>query len=257
MTESTIMAYTAPSVSASGTTFAQFQAGGASGHLELLIAAQGATLAPTVAPILSETGSGGSLTAATYYAVVTELNGFGETTASPASSGQAITGTQELVITPASLKPGNVSRNYYIGTSSSGPFTLVASNSTASSFTLLAPPSTNSYAVNPPIVNTTGLTYTEANGLVHNRRLELLRACKDGNFEDLYRFLRLSVHDFNHGNPMPFPAMLLRLRDAHVVFAMLAQLCSEMGTLIDANPGTLNYSMADVIGNAKVKRTWP
>ena len=74
------MSYTAPSVTASGTTFAQFQAGGASGHLELLIAAQAATAAPTAAPTLSETGSGGSLTAATYYAVVTESNGFGETT---------------------------------------------------------------------------------------------------------------------------------------------------------------------------------
>ena len=54
-------------VVASGTTFAQFQAGGASGHLELLIAAQGATLAPTVAATLAETGSGGTLPAATYY----------------------------------------------------------------------------------------------------------------------------------------------------------------------------------------------
>ena len=34
------MSYTAPTVVATGTTFAQFQAGGASGHLELLIAAQ-------------------------------------------------------------------------------------------------------------------------------------------------------------------------------------------------------------------------
>ncbi len=55
------MSYTAPTVVASGTTFAQFQSGGASGHLELLIAAQAATLAPTVAATLSQTGSGGSL----------------------------------------------------------------------------------------------------------------------------------------------------------------------------------------------------
>ena len=49
-------------------------------------------------PTLSETGSGGTLPAATYYCVVTESNGFGETTAGPASTGQAITLGQDLVV---------------------------------------------------------------------------------------------------------------------------------------------------------------
>ena len=252
------MSYTAPSVAASGINFATFQSDGASGHLEALIAAQSTgTAAPTVAATLSETGSGGTLTAATYYAVVTESNGFGETTAGPVSSGQAISGTQQLVVTFPALKSGNISRNTYIGTSAGGPFTLAASGTTASSVTILAPPPTNSYAVNPPTVNTTGLTYIDANGVTHNKRLELLRALKDGNAETVYEFLRQVIYDFNHGMPMPFERPVVsRLRDVHTVVAILSQLCTEAGTLIDANAGTLGTKL-DGIGNTAHKRTWP
>jgi hypothetical protein len=250
------MSYTAPTVVASGTTFAQFQAGGSSGHLELLIAAQAATAAPTVAATLSETGSGGTLPAATYYCVVTESNGFGETTAGPASTGQAITLGQDLVCTYQSLKSGNTSRNLYIGTASTGPFTLAASGVTTGTTTISAPLPANSYAVAPPTVNTTGFTYTDANGTVHNKKLELLRSAKDGNLEFTYEYLRQAVYDFNHGNPVSFGGAIMRIRDAHAVFAMLATLCSEMGTLVDANAGTLGTKQ-DGIGNTVGKRTWP
>ena len=215
------MSYTAPSVAASGISFATWQSDGASGHLEALITANlSATAAPTSAPTLSQTGSGTTLPAATYYVVVTESNGFGETTASPASTGQAITLGQNLVVTFPSLKTGNVSRNTYVGTASGGPFTLAASGTTASTVTISAPLPTNSYAVNPPTVNTTGLTYTDANSMVHNRRLEMLRAAKDGNLELVYQFFRQVVYDFNHGNPMlvqrrrePVPRRARRVRD--------------------------------------------
>ena len=182
--------------------------------------------------------------------MITESNGFGETTASPVSSGQAISGTQELVVTFPSLQTGNISRNTYLGTSSSGPFLLAASGTTASTVTFLAPPATNSYAIAPPTVNTTGFTYTDSNSNVHGKRLELIRSCKDGNLEDAFRYLRQVVYDFNHGNAMSFGGTISRLRDAHVVFAMLDTLCSEMGTLIDANAGTLGTT-TDTIGNTK------
>jgi hypothetical protein len=251
------MSYTAPTVVASGTTFAEFQSGGASGHLELLIAAQAATAAPTVAATLSESGSGGTLPTATYYAVITESNGFGETTAGPVSASQAITLGQDLVVTFQALKSGNTSRNTYIGTAVGGPFTLAASGTVASSVTISAPLPVNSYAVNPPTVNTTGLTSTNATtGVVENKSLQLLRGAKDGNLEDVYGYLRNAVADFNRGNPVTFNGEVMKLRHAHVVFAMLATLCSEMGTLIDANAGTLTTG-TNGIGNATHKRTWP
>ena len=256
------MSYTAPTVVASGTTFAQFQAGGASGHLEKLITAQGATLAPTVAHTIAATGggsSGGLLAAGTYYSVVTESNGFGETTKGPEASQLTVGSTNIPRVTFQTLKSGNTSRNLYIGAvggSSGGPYTLYASGITTSTYDMATAAPTNSYAVAPPTVNTTGLTYADANGNVHVKRLELIRAAKDGNLEHVYEFLAQVIRDFNRGNPMTFGGALVRLRDAHAVFAMLSTLCSEMGTLIDANAGTLTKS-TNGIGNVTTKRTWP
>jgi hypothetical protein len=250
------MSYTSPTVVASGTTFTQLQQGGLSAHIEKLITAQGATLAPTAAPTLAESGSGGTLPAATYYVVVTESNGFGETTASPASTGQAITLGQDLVVTFPTLKTGNTSRNTYVGTGSTGPFTLAATGTTASTLTITAPLPANSYAVNPPTVNTTGLTYTDGNGNVLNKPLELLRGAKDGNLELAYKYAREIVTDFNRGEPVSFNGMITKFRHAHVVFAMLATVFAEAGVLLDANAGTLGLG-TNGIGNTKTKRTWP
>jgi hypothetical protein len=255
------MAYSAPSVTASGTSFAQFQAGGASGHLELLITAQAATLAPTVAHTWTATGGGASsglLAAGTYYSVVTESNGFGETTKSPESTQITVSSGNKPRITFQTLKTGNVSRNVYIGAVNGltgGPYTLYASGITTSTYDLVAAAPTNSYAVAPPTVNTTGLTSTSGT-MVQNKTLELLRSCKDGNLEDAFRFLRTVIADFNRGDPVPFSAALAKLRHAHAVFAILDTLCSEMGTLIDANAGTLGTT-ANQIGNRKAVRTWP
>jgi hypothetical protein len=250
------MSYTSPTVVASGTTFTQLQQGGLSAHIEKLITAQAATLAPTAAATTAETGSGGTLTAATYYVVITESNGFGETTASPVSAGTAITSTGELVVTFPTLKSGNTSRNTYIGTASGGPFTLAATGTTAATLTILAPPPTNSFAVAPPTVNTTGLTYTDGNGNVLNKPLALLRGAKDGNLEDAYKYAREVVTDFNRGEPVTFNGMMMKFRHAHAVFAMLATVFAEAGVLLDANAGTLGLG-TNGIGETKTKRTWP
>jgi hypothetical protein len=256
------MSYSAPSVVASGTSFAQFQAGGASGHLEKLITAQAATAVPTSAATATATGggaSGGALAAGTYYFVFTESNGFGETTKSPEGAQLTVASTNQPQFTFPSLKSGNVSRNLYLGAvngSTGGPYTLYASGITTTTYIASAAAPTNSYAMNPPTVNTTGFTYVDSNSVTHNKRLELLRAAKDGNLEDVFRYLRTVVADFNRGNPMSFGGTLARLRDAHAVFAMMSTLCSEIGTLIDANAGTISGS-TNQIGNATKKRTWP
>jgi hypothetical protein len=256
------MSYTSPTVVASGTTFAQFQAGGASGHLERLIAAQGATLAPTVAATATATGggsSGGLLAAGTYYFVITESNGFGETTAGPESAQLTVGSTNIPRITFQTLKAGNTSRNVYLGAvggTTGGPYYLYASGITAATYDMAVAAPSNSYAVNPPTINTTGLTYTTSNGDVQNLTLQGIRAAKDGNLELPYRNLRQLIDEFNRGEPIAFGAALTKLRHAHAVFALLATLCAEMGTLIDANPGTLAPA-ATGIGARRQKRTWP
>ena len=108
----------------------------------------------------------------------------------------------------------------------------------------------------PPTTNTTGLTYTDANGNGIKKPLELLRSVKDGNLQTVFDYLQAAMRDFNRGNPVTFNAALMKLRHAHTVFAMLDTLCSEMGTLIDSNPGSLVKS-TNTIGNATAKRTWP
>ena len=250
------MAFPAPNILASGTTWAELQASGASGHLERLITANLAgTAAPTVAATVAESGSAGTLPAATYFVVVTETNGVGETTASPVSSGQAITGTEELVVTFQSLKTGNTARNTYVGTASGGPFTLAASGTTASTVTIASLPA-NSYAVHPPTVNSTAFSYTDANGNTLNAVYQMLRSAKDGNLEDVYRVLSKTVGDFLHGDPMPFSGTTAKLRHVSATFAILSTLVDEIGTLIDANAGTLSPSQ-NGIGNSTITRTWP
>ena len=235
---------------------------------KLLISAQTATGAPTVAATLSESGSGATLPAATYYAVVTESNGFGETTAvadastvpgdsrsRPAISRNSRFRRSRAAIhraistwAPSTAQPAARSRSRQVG------LRLHLDDVSGSRPPL---PLANSYAVSPPTVNTTGLTATNSTtGVVDNKSLELLRSVKDGNLETVYQYLRQAVYDFNHGMPITFNGTVAKLRHAHVVFAMLSTLCSEMGTLVDANAGTLGNS-TNIIGNATRKRTWP
>jgi hypothetical protein len=120
------------------------------------------TLAPTVAPTLTASGSGGTLPAATYFVVFSEKNASGETTVSPVSAGQVITLGQDLVIAYPALQPGNVSRNAFAGTSQAGPFTLAASAVTTGTTTISAPITSTSV---PQTFNSTGHV-TDANGNV-------------------------------------------------------------------------------------------
>lgn len=124
------MSYQNPNILASGTSFAQFQAAGASGQLERLITANAAgTANPTVAATLSANAGGtvgGLLAPGVYYVNFTETNGYGETTAS-AESGPitvavqaAPTGTPTVVVSGSG---GTLAAGIYFGT-----FTYVDSN---------------------------------------------------------------------------------------------------------------------------------
>ena len=252
------MAYTSPNIVPSGTTFAQFQAGGSSGLLERLIAANllgtGAPGAPTVSPTGGGT-TGGSLAAGTYYIRVTESNGIGETTASPEVSVTIAAGNIPQV-TFASLQAGNTARNVYVG-AASGAEVLYASGVVGGTCNLSATIPANSYAVPVPKVNTTGLTGTNAAaGVVMNQKLAALRACEKGRLQGVWDNLSRLISQFNRGEPVSFGNVVTKLRDAHTVFAVLAELCAEMGVLIDANPGHFTNAPTG-IGGQKTVRQWP
>lgn len=255
------MGFTPPSITASGTTFAQFQAGGASGHLEKLIAAQAATAAPTAAPTATATGggsSGGLLAAGAILLKFTETNGIGETTVSPESATLTVGAGNIPQVTFPTLKTGNTARNLYATApnGTTGQEVLYASGITTTTFSMAIAAPSNSYAVAPPTTNSTSLIFTDSKGTINNMTLSLIRAAKDGNLQDVYRDLRTTIYGFNRGNPMASSAIIQKLRHIGTAFTMLATLCNEAGTLVDANAGTLTNGTTG-IGNGDKKRVWP
>jgi hypothetical protein len=159
------------------------------------------------------------------------------------------TSTQIPQATFPTLKTGNSARNLYLTAAgaSTGTEVLYARGITTTTFSLSSTAPGTNYSVALPTANTTGFDL---------RAYELLRSAKYGNFEDVYRRLRMLVYDFNHGSPVPHPDLLSRLQHVAFIFAMFHQLCIEIGTLIDANPGHIN-PVINTIGNAANKRTWP
>jgi hypothetical protein len=243
------MAYASPSVTQSGLGFAAFQAAGISGLLEALITANtGPTAAPTVAATLAA-ASGGTLPNDTYTVKVTETNGFGETTAGPASSGQAAN-AQKITVTFQALKSGNTARNVYIA-GAAGVYMLVARGITAATYDITALPTDSRKSVQPPTVNTAGMQDVGA-----PRKLSFARAAEKGNLQDVYRAMAEAVRSFNSGRPIASDEVIAKIRDAHVTFALLAQLCAEAGTLADANNGSFSNT-ADGAGVGTVVRVWP
>lgn len=242
------MAYSAPSITASGTTFTQFLQGGPNGHLENLITVNAAARsAPVTAATVSATGvqsTGGSFAAGVYKVVFTEVNGIGETTASPESAAMTVAAGNQPLITFPALQTGNISRNLYIGPA--GAEVLYATGLTAVTTAVTAAAPTNSFAVSAPTVNTTGFTWSDANGNQVSTPYSLVRAAERGNLQDAWKFLQQVVRDFNSGQPVTWPSAIQKLRHAHTVFAMMSTMCSEMGTLIDANAGTLKTQSVGV-----------
>jgi hypothetical protein len=244
------MAYISPSITASGTTFAQFQAGGASRHLESLIAANlNGTQAPSSAPTVSVSGTGGLLAAGTYRLVITETNGIGETTASPESAPFTVTSGQIPTVTFPTLQAGNSARNLYLTPAggASGSEVLYAAGITAGTYSLSSAAPSNSSVVAPPIINNTGLTST---------KLQFLRYAKTGQLQKVWNFFHELVSAFNRGEPASYQSLMAKLHDIHAVFAILSQVCAESGALVDANPGHL-VNVTTGIGGTKAQRTWP
>lgn len=252
------MAYTSPTIVPSGTTFSQFQAAGATGHLERLIAANFLGTSPPAVPTFTAAGggtTGGTLPAGTYYVAVTETNGMGETTPSTEVSVTIMAGNVPQVAF-AALQPGNTARNVYVGTAS-GAETLYATGVTTATFNLASPMPVNSFAVPPPTANSTGLTsVSPKSGVVGNQKLSGLRACERGTLQSTWDALARLIDQFNRGEPVSFGNMTSKLHDAHAVFAMLSQLCSEMGALVDANPGHFT-NVPTGIGGQRTVRRWP
>lgn len=248
------MAYTAPTIIASGTTWAQLQAGGVSAVLDKLIAANlAATSAPTVAATVAATGggaTGGLLAAGTYYATVTETNGIGETTAGPETAQFTVGATNIPRITFQTLKAGNTARKVYLtaANGASGTEVLYAAGITTATYDMATAAVANSRAVPPPTVNTTGLT---------TAKLRLIRSAKIGSLQDVYRAMGTLIRNFVAGEAMNYQELTTKHQDAVTAFALLLALGNEIGVLIDANAGTFGGAATGASGSRRTVRTWP
>jgi hypothetical protein len=166
----------------------------------------------------------------------------------PPTVNTTTTNIPKITAFPA-LQTGNVARNIYmtVAGGASGSEILYARDQTGTTFTFsivqLAPNNT----VPLPTINTTAYSTID---------YQMLRSVKDGNFQDVYRRLRQVIYEFNHGAPTPSGQVVNNLKRIHSVFVVLAQLCSDMGTLLDANPGHI-VPTQNGIGGSALKRVWP
>jgi len=247
------MAYNYPNVPVSGnSTIGDYQKKGLTGVItDILAAALAATAAPTAAATAASSGTGGLLAAGTYYFVFTEGNGLGQTTVSPEGLQLTVTTGQKPVFTFPTLKTGNSERFLYLGAvngSSGGPYTLYASGITTTTYTAAIAAPTNSFAAAPPTTNTTGLS-AESQVLARN--------VFNHRFDATYQFGHDVSVDFLSGKAVDFTETMRHIKNVHFAARMLERACSEIGTAIDANPGTLGLS--GIVGNLfpNPQRTWP
>ncbi len=179
--------------------------------------------------------------------------------------------TNQPVVTFPSLQAGNNARNLYVTPAGggSGSESQYATGVTTTTYTLSAaapaaivkPPTinstVNSAAVFPTVTNTTGLTATNpVSGFVGNPRLQGINSIFTGRFkEQVWAPLEKIVGEFLRGEPVPYETVVEKVRDAHVPIAALAELVTELGTLLDANPGHYTLSQ-NAITNMKTIRAW-
>lgn len=226
--------YVSPKVRASGTTFAQLQAGGLAAAVDRLIAANTAIANPTTQATVNATGggsTGGSLPEGTYYASYTWCNGFGETTAGTSESASfTISSANKPRITIPSLPTGVSHANIYLTAAggASGTETLYMSGVTTTTYDFVDASGFDPLRT-PPTSNTTA-----ASGLQTHLR-ELLKK----NPERFFSKIQDHVRNFTSGRPLSLADAQQKHLQYTAVLKVYLTLMDEIGVLIAANPGTI------------------
>jgi hypothetical protein len=242
--------YIAPSVPASGSTFAALQSGGLNGILEKLIANLSTALAaPAGAPAVNPTGggaTGGLLAPGQYYLKITVTNGFGETAASPEAGPFTVAAANIPQVTLPSLPAGASGFNVYLTApgGASGTETLYAANVTGASTNLaIAAPV---YTQAPPPTNTTALSA---------KMVSRIRSGQPRMIQNTYDEASMIVSNYLRGLPVDATDFLSRITAISTTFHAVAQALDECGALAAANPGHLTTIGGNV--HAMTTRVWP
>lgn len=256
------MSYSSPSITTSSAAWSQLLGGGLSGILEQVVTSnKTARSNPTTPATVSAAGvstGGGLLVAGGYKVNFTEGNGVGETLASTESGAMTVATAGIPLITFPALQTGNIYRNLYVtpANGAGGSEVLYATGIITTTFAMQAVAPSNSYAMIPPTVNTTGFTYVDGGGVTHNDPLSFTRAFKNGNAANIYKYASKVLNDYLRGDPQPFGGALTKLRHAHTAVKALDKALEDIGNLVDQNAGTLT-SKSTPIGGQIPTRTFP
>lgn len=244
------MAYKAPVVRTSGASFANLQAYGLPGLIDLVTAANTALANPTTQATISATGggaSGGALAAGTYYLTYTFSNGIGETTAGTSRSAQLTVSAGNIPrVTLPSLPTGASGMKVYLTAADGASGTEVLYYAGATSTTLdLTSAGYDDSSVSAPTTNTTAATTIQV----------LTDAIKRGNVDKVYRGLDAIMNGFLHGDPGTYDTVRKALLERRAAVQVLVQALDDIMTLVDANRGTLTTS-AGFNGIPQTRRTF-
>jgi hypothetical protein len=250
------MSFVNPSVAGSGlspSAWAQFQAAGLTGLLDLVIRSNSnPTPDPTAAATVAVTGggaTGGQLAAGAYYARYCETNGIGSTGPSPEVGPFTVAAGNIPSLSFPALQAGNVARDVYLSPAGgvAGTELLYQRGVTAGTFNLAVAAPSNSYPAPLPAGNTTALGF---------HQLELLKGVKRGSLQGAWGRAEVAATNFMRGDPTAHRDALRAVRDSAVVIALVSQAVAELGGAIEANPGTMGTKPLGT-GLIVPRRSWP
>ncbi|WP_165221895.1 hypothetical protein [Aquisphaera insulae] len=239
--------YVAPVIQPSGTTFAQFQAGGYSLLIDNLIAANGAVANPTVSATVSVGGTGGTLAAGTYQVAYSFRDAFGETLVGGQSATFTITAGQIATVTLPAVPVGADEIWLYVSAAGNptGPLSLYATGITATTFAMsLAAGSDPSASV--PTANTTGAASVA----------DKIRSYRGSSGDQVIKSYSAFLSTLLRGSAILRKEGRLAAQQWAAIFALWAQAAKEAASLVLLNPGTLAYKYLPV-GHPVTVRSWP
>jgi hypothetical protein len=176
----------------------------------------------------------------------------------PAPPSANTTSTNIPTVTFSTLQTGNSARMVYCTQAggATGSETLYARNITAATYNLSVANPTTSYSYPLPTVNTTGLTWADANGVTNNKPLSMIQSVRSGNMQDSFRWGAKVLQQFLEGEPMALTAVYTKWQHFATFVGALQQICTDIGVLLDANPGGL-HTKATGTGQQAPYRSWP
>ncbi|MBU6430189.1 MAG: hypothetical protein KGR26_14330, partial [Cyanobacteria bacterium REEB65] len=151
--------FVAPTIQSSGTTWAQFKAGGIQAIINNLASTNTAKANPTTTATVAITTATGGLAAGTYYCQYSFVDPFGETQAGGESLQFTLTGTTQLAtVTLPALPTGVQSINLYLtnANGAAGTETLYATGITTTTFACSYALPADQPTESLPTANTTG-----------------------------------------------------------------------------------------------------